>query len=133
MLDKIFISPEIHMLVGSLVVLTTLLSMLLAGWLAWKTRETPNWGRGTYILTQVVLMIQALIGIKLLDQGLGTLQLYIHYVGGLAPLFFFMLVYWFPARNLKRRNWAMVAAASMAFLFAFMSFGIGQLYVAGQA
>ena len=81
------------------------------------------------LVAQITLMVQALIGIKLLDQGLGQLQLYIHYVGGLAPLLFLVLTYWFPATDPHRQTRYRAVAASMAFVFAFMAFTIGEAYV----
>ena len=81
-----------------------------------------------WVVAQATLMAQALIGIKLLDQGLGQLQLYIHYVGGLAPLLFFILTYWFPSAEPQRQTCNRAIAAA-AFLFAFMAFTIGEMYV----
>lgn len=74
-------------------------------------------------------MIQALVGIKLLDQGLGPLQLYIHYVGGLAPLMFMLLFYWLPEQQ-RARRWLPSTFSSLGFVFALMSFTIGASYVA---
>lgn len=127
MIDAIFIPPWTHRLTGSLVLLSTLVA---SGWLAWLAIRRRPEGRGTHALllaAQATLMAQALIGIKLLDQGLGQLQLYIHYVGGLAPLLFLILTYWFPASEPTRqtRNRAIAAA----FLFALLAFGIGEAYV----
>lgn len=83
------------------------------------------------IVAQVFLMVQALLGIKLLDQGLGPLQLYIHYVGGLAPLLFYMAYYWLPASFLRRWPWTATLVSAAAFLFAVMAFFIGRSYVPG--
>ena len=75
-------------------------------------------------------MVQVLIGIKLLDQGLGPLQLYIHYLGGLGAFFFYLLLYWLPVR-VREARWTPFSLSSLAFLFAFMAFTIGSSYVAG--
>jgi multisubunit Na+/H+ antiporter MnhB subunit len=73
-------------------------------------------------------MVQALIGIKLLDQGSGFMQLYIHYVGGLGPLLFYMLMYWFPARDDLRKTRVAALVTGSAFLFAVMAYTIGGAY-----
>ncbi len=86
-------------------------------------------GHSVFIVCQLVLMLQALIGIKLLDQGMGVLQLYIHYVGGLAPLAFFLLYYWLPEKT-RNARWTATLVTGSAFLFAIMAFFIGQSYVA---
>lgn len=112
MLDKIMIPASVHLMVGMVVVSVTLLAMLLNGFLAWRGRALPRTARGMVIITQLVLMAQALVGIKLLDQGAGPVQLYIHYIGGLAPLAFFLALSWWPSRNprtqsriMARNNW----------------------------
>jgi hypothetical protein len=88
----------------------------------------PAWTKSLLIVTQVVLMVQALLGIKLLDQGSGTVQLYIHYLGGLGPLLFFMLMYWFPTRDGVKHSRIAALVAGTAFVFAFMAFTIGSMY-----
>ena len=132
MIDAIFVSPSIHVAVGTLVLAVTLISALATGWLAWRGRALTGGTHALLIATQLVLMAQALIGIKLLDQGLGTAQLFIHYVGGLAPLLFFSLLYWLPVRRPHIRTRLAAAAAAGAFGFALMTFTIGQAYVRGS-
>ena len=131
MIDRIIVPPTVHMTMGTLVLVFTLISSVVAFWFAWRKQDFAPWTKGLFIGTQVVLMLQALIGIKLLDQGAGVLQLYIHYVGGLAPLLFFMLLYWFPISDAQKQRLAFGAAASAAFVFALMTFAIGQAFVRG--
>lgn len=130
MIDQIVLSPVVHVAVGAAVLLTTLISLFVTGILAWRNERLSTGAHGTLIVAQIVLMVQALVGIKLLDQGLGPLQLYIHYLGGLGPLFFFLLYYWLP-RHLRERRWTTVAVSGSAFLFTLMAFSIGASYVAG--
>lgn len=129
MIDSIIVPPRVHEAVGGLVLLTTLLSMLWFAYSAFRNRPTGKAGNALLIITQAVLMVQVLIGIKLLDQGLGILQLYIHYVGGLAPLAFFLLWYWLPERS-RQGRWLGAGLTAAAFMFAVMAFFIGQSYVA---
>ena len=81
------------------------------------------------ILAQVALIAQILVGVKLLDQGLGVMQLYIHYVGGLGAFFFFLLYYWFLPKTPTRQSRLAFAMSILAFLFAVQSYFIGQSYV----
>ncbi len=132
MIDKILISSSVHVVVGTLVLTITLLSALTTGWLAWRGRALTGRIHLLLIATQLILMLQALIGIKLLDQGQGVAQLFIHYVGGLAPLLFFSLLYWLPVRQPRTRTRLAAAVTTSAFVFALLAFTIGQAYVRGN-
>jgi len=131
MIDQIMISPVLHRGFGELVMATTLVTALLLLYLAWRKQSLNGWARGLTIASQLVLMIQALLGIKLLDQGMGVMQLYVHYLGGLGPLLFFLLLYWFPSRNAIRQTRWTALAASGALIFAILSYTIGGLYATG--
>ena len=80
----------------------------------------------------VAVEIQAAVGIKLLDQGMGVIQKYVHYLGGLGSVGLLMLFYWLPRRSDAEtsRNAAWLTTASLAFVA--MTFFIGQMYVMGQ-
>lgn len=75
--------------------------------------------------------MQALIGIKLLDQGLGVLQLFIHYLGGLAPLAFIIILSWLPDRGPIIRSRRVAGLAALSALFLVLTFGVGSMYVPG--
>lgn len=119
-----------HVISGVVVLAATLLAAVVTAVLAFRRRPLTTFARFALILAQLALMAQALIGIKLLDQGLGPLQLFIHYLGGLAPLLFFLAYYWLPGRARKQR-WTALTVTASAFLFAVMAFGIGASYVPG--
>jgi heme A synthase len=129
MIDNIIIAPSVHIAVGILVMVSTLVATIVTGLLAWRRRGVTPLAHWIMILAQVALIVQTLIGVKLLDQGLGVLQLYIHYVGGLGALFFFLLYYWFQPKTPKRQGWLAFAMSTLAFLFAIQSYFIGQAYV----
>jgi hypothetical protein len=132
MIDSIIILPGTHRMIGEIVLLITLLTALLLLYQTIRKQAMSRLGRAMTIAAQLALMMQALIGIKLLDQGMGTVQLYIHYVGGLGPLLFFLLSYWFPAKNpIRHTRWTALAAVG-AFTFAIMAYTIGGMYARGD-
>lgn len=134
MIDSLIVPPVVHLSIGSLVLLSNALALIAGGWLAFKKQPLTKLANGLFILFQLVLMVQVLIGIKLLDQGLGVLQLYIHYLGGLAPLFFCLLFYWLSAGKdgiARSRHMAVVVGASLFFVV--LTFAVGSMYVAEGA
>lgn len=128
MIDQLGVPPQTHMMVGMGVLAITLASFLVAILFALRKQPLPRWTKALFIATQLALMVQALIGIKLLDQGSGFSQLYIHYLGGLAPLLFFLLMYWFPTRDALKQSRVSALVAGGTFVFAFMAFSIGSAY-----
>lgn len=132
MIDQIWLQPAVHFWTGLAVVITTLLSLLVTVTFAIRKQKVNRVVYAVLLLTQVSLMVQVLVGIKLLDQGLGPLQLYIHYVGGLGALFFYVLLYWLPQR-VREQRWTAFSLSTLGFLFALMAFGIGSSYVAQGA
>lgn len=81
-MDDLFVSPAVHMMVGAVVLLTGLAAMVVAVRAAMKRQPAGRNGNLLFVLFQLALMVQVLIGIKLLDQGLGPLQLFVHYLAG---------------------------------------------------
>lgn len=128
MIDQIWVQPAVHFWVGTGVIVTTLLSLIYTLVCAIRKINLNRTVFGILLITQISLMIQILVGIKLLDQGLGPLQLYIHYVGGLGAFFFYLLFYWLP-ESIKEKRWTAFSLSSLGFLFAFMAFTIGSSYV----
>jgi len=121
------------MMTGALALLGSVLALLGTGWAAWKRQKFTMWAQLSLIFFQVILIIQVLLGVKLLDQGLGPLQLYIHYLGGLAPLGFCLLFYWLPITNDVHKSRAAAGAAALSVVFVLMTFVIGSTFVPGGA
>lgn len=130
MIDNIIVSPTVHLITGSIVLIANLLFLVVVGRLAWQKRALTKIATATFILFQLALMLQALVGIKLLDQGFGVLQLYIHYLGGLAPLTFCLLFYWLPTADEFVRSRRLAVVAASAFAFVLLTFGVGSAYTA---
>ncbi|CAM3650555.1 Cytochrome b561 domain-containing protein [Deinococcus saxicola] len=146
-MDEIIIQPALHNAIGGIVVLAAIATVLL-NWRGLATLKTSGgqtsdgtdlprspslggWRNAALIAFQIALMVQALIGIKLLDQGLGTVQKYVHYLGGLGALGLVMLYYWLPKRDAadSSRKALGLTVASLAFVL--MTFVIGGLYARG--
>lgn len=128
-IDNLIVQPWVHRLNGALTVAALLAT---AGWLVVRGLRRQPFDRTSRILvavTQVLLMVQALLGIKLLDQGMGVVQLYIHYVGGLLPLGLFLVFGWVSFADPVRRTRVLAVLVSVGFLSALMAFAIGQAYV----
>ena len=132
MIDQIWVQPAVHVWVGTAVLIATLLSLIVTATFAVRKRALNRTVYAVLLFAQVSLMAQVLVGIKLLDQGLGPLQLYIHYLGGLGALFFYLLFYWLP-KPAREGRWTATGLSSAGFLFAVMAFGIGSMYVAQGA
>lgn len=121
------ISPAIHMGTGTLVLMTGLISFVVAGWLARKKQPLTSPAFGMFIATQLTLMLQILVGVKLLDQGFGPLQGYGHYLGGMAPMVFFLAFYWLRTNDKLKETRLATAVTGAVFLFVFMTFAIGSI------
>lgn len=130
MIDNLIISPAVHMAVGTFVLLSNLIFLLVVARLAWQKKSASTLAKGTFILFQLALMLQALVGIKLLDQGLGFLQLYIHYLGALAPLAFCLIFYWLPTVEGSARSRRLLVVAVTSFVFVFLTFVVGSMATA---
>ena len=78
MIDTIVLSPTIHIVLGVLVMVATLAAMTVTGLLAWRRTGMTAMGHWAMVVAQMALALQILVGVKLLDQGLGAMQLYIH-------------------------------------------------------
>lgn len=127
-MDEIIIPPAVHSAIGGLTLLTALITTALL----WRGKTTHRYGpaqRLWLVALQLALLLQIAVGIKLLDQNMGAMQKFIHYLGGLGALFLLMLPAWFPhkteAVQVSRTAW--LTTASLAFVT--MTFFIGQFYV----
>ena len=130
-IDNFIIPSSVHQLNGGFVVVALLVA---AGWLTWLAVKRRPFDRAAQVLvsaSQVLLIIQTLLGIKLLDQGMGVVQLYIHYVGGMIPLGFYLVAGWFRFADAVRRARVLAVLVDIGLLSAVMAYLIGQAYVNG--
>lgn len=130
-IDNFIVSPSVHRLNGGLVVASLLVAAVWLTVLAVKRRPFDRRAQVLVSVSQVFLMIQALLGIKLLDQGMGVVQLYIHYVGGMIPLGFYLIVGWIRFIDPVRRARVLAVLVDIGLVSAVMAYLIGQAYVNG--
>ncbi len=128
-IDNFIISPSVHRANGALVVVSLLAAAVWLSRLALKRQALDRVGLGLVVASQVFLAVQVLLGIKLLDQGMGVAQLYIHYVGGLIPLGLYFVVGWIPLRDPVRRARVLAVLVDIGLVAAVMAYAIGQAYV----
>ena len=128
-IDNFIVQPWVHRLNGGLVIAGLAATAVWLTWLAVKRRPFDRPGQILVVVSQVLLMVQALLGIKLLDQGMGVVQLYIHYVGGLLPLGFFLVAGSLRFDDPRRRARVLAVFIDIGLASAVMAYVIGQAYV----
>ncbi len=128
-IDNIIISSAVHRWWGLLTLVVLAVSVALLTWDVRKARPASGATRWSFLAAQIALVGQALLGIKLLDQGQGILQLYIHYVGGLIPLGAFMAGGWLARGDTPRSARILLVLLVIGLGSGVMAFTIGQAYV----
>ncbi len=127
-IDNYIIPSSAHLWTGVVVLVTmTILTVLVARHAA---RNEPV-GRATYLAlfsATVALAAQILLGIKLLDQGQGIRQLYIHYVGGMIPMGAFLAAGWFARGDTGRSSRILAVLVAVGYVSALMAFFIGRSF-----
>jgi uncharacterized repeat protein (TIGR03987 family) len=130
-ISALTVSPDLHLGVGTVALIATLASLAVAGWFAWKKQPLSSLAFRIFIVTQLALMLQILVGVSLLDKGFGLLQVYVHYLGGMAPVAFFLLFYWLRTNDKLKETRLAAFVTGAAFVFVLMTYAIGGMYVAG--
>jgi len=130
-IDNIIISSTVHVATGVVV----LVSMAAAAGLVirhvLRNEAVDQTTRLALLVAQLALVVQVLLGIKLLDQGQGIVQLYIHYVGGLIPLGAFLAAGWFARGDSPKSSRVLAVLLAIGAMSAFMAFFIGRAYANG--
>ncbi len=127
-IDNWIISSSVHVALGVLVLVSMTAAVVWIGRLAVQNRPIDLAGKITLTVAQLVLALQVLVGIKLLDQGQGIVQLYIHYIGGLTPMGAFLVGGWWVRGDTPRSNRVLAVLIAVGWLSAIMAFFIGRAY-----
>ncbi|WP_235183174.1 hypothetical protein [Deinococcus phoenicis] len=122
------VQPQLHLMVGVLVLLTSLAAVVTTGRGAFRLKRFGRTEHGVFIAAQIVLMLQVMIGIKLLDQGMGTLQKYVHYIGGAGALGLLVLYYWLPKTSEQSSARQALGVSVASLVFVALAFFVGGLY-----
>ena len=130
-MDEVIVSPTVHLTAGVGVLLTSLGALAVTGQGVRVRRAFGRPEHAALVLAQLALLVQALIGIKLLDQGFGTVQKYVHYLGGVGALGLLLLNHWLPPLPAQAQTRRALWLAAASFAFVVLSFGVGQMYVRG--
>jgi hypothetical protein len=130
-IDNLIVSTSVHLVFGTLVLISLSLATGLVVIDAVNNRPIQTRTQLAMGLAALVLTAQVLIGIKLLDQGQGILQLYIHYMGGLIPLGVFAIGGWFFRGDTGRSARWLAVLLAIGLFSAMMAFFIGRAYVNG--
>ena len=128
-IDNVLISPALHRWWGAATVAAVLVTVILVTRHVMRREAVSTSTRWTFAVAQVLLIVQALLGIKLLDQGQGIVQLYIHYIGGLIPLGSFLAGGWLARGDTPRSARVLLVLLGIGFVSALMAFVIGRAYV----
>lgn len=127
-IDNVIVDTSVHLTVGVLVVAAMIAATALVARHALRAEPIGRPAGASLVVAQVALTVQLLLGIKLLDQGQGILQLYIHYIGGLVPLGAFLVGGWFARGDDARSTRILAALLAVGSLSAIMAFTIGRAY-----
>jgi len=130
-IDNIIIDSAAHRWWGLLTLIVLAAAVTLLTWDVGKGRAATPSTRWSFLAAQIALVGQALLGIKLLDQGQGIVQLYIHYIGGLIPLGAFLAGGWLARGDTPRSARILLILLVVGLASGVMAFTIGQAYVNG--
>lgn len=130
-IDNIIISSSVHVASGVIVLLSMTAATALVVRHAIRNEAIAAVTKAALLVAQLSLIVQVLIGIKLLDQGQGIVQLYIHYVGGLMPLGAFLAAGWFARGDSPKSSRLLALLLVVGAFSAFMAFFIGRAYANG--
>lgn len=127
-IDNLIISSSAHLYTGVAVLVTM---TVLAALVTRHAVRGESVERSTHLALAaavVALAAQILLGIKLLDQGQGISQLYIHYVGGMIPMGAFLAAGWFARGDSARSTRVLAALVAIGYVSALMAFFIGRSF-----
>ncbi len=127
-IDNFIIDSSAHLVTGVIVLITMTAAVIAIGRHALRNEPVTRPAFLVMITAQLALVAQILLGIKLLDQGQGIVQLYIHYVGGLIPMGSFLLAGWVARGDSGRSSRILFGLLVVGYVSALMAFFIGRSF-----
>ena len=127
-IDNWIVSSSVHVATGAVVVVSMVVATVLVTRHALAGRPVDRSTKLILLVAQIALIMQALLGIKLLDQGQGIVQLYIHYIGGLLPLGLFLIAGWFARGDSAWSSRVLALLVLIGTVSAVAAFFIGRAY-----
>jgi hypothetical protein len=127
-IDNFIVDTSVHLNTGVAVLVTMTAALALVARRALADEPIDRPAGLAIVAAQVALAVQVLLGIKLLDQGQGIVQLYIHYVGGLIPLGAFLAGGWLARGDTGRSSRILTVLLAVGYVSALMAFFIGRAY-----
>ncbi|MFT7598814.1 MAG: hypothetical protein ACI8TP_001738 [Acidimicrobiales bacterium] len=128
-IDNLILDRSVHLGTGVVVLIVMTIATALVVRHAVANEPISSAGKWSIAAAQIALAVQVLIGIKLLDQGQGISQLYIHYVGGLVPMGVFLAGGWLARGDTGRSTRIFAALLAVGYVSVLMAFFIGRAYV----
>ncbi len=128
-IDNFIVDRSAHLITGIIVLLTMTAAVGLVLRHAVLNQPINKLTGSVVAIAGLALAVQILIGIKLLDQGQGISQLYIHYIGGLTPMGAFLVGGWFARGDSGRSSRILAGLLLVGYVSALMAFFIGRAFV----
>lgn len=138
MLDSLTFLSAVSLAAGTVALVATFVSVVVAGWLSIQQRPLNQVAHITFGLTQLALMAQMMTAVLLLALDMTQLQSLVYYLAGFTAVAGFMLFYWWPTTvtdpdHINRKTRRAMVAAVAAFLLAVTGLTIGaDVAYAGQ-
>ncbi len=130
-IDNFIVSSSVHVITGALVLLSLTAATALTIRHALRNEAISRLTSAAIAAATISLAAQVLLGIKLLDQGQGIVQLYIHYVGGLVPMGALLAAGWFARGDSGKSSRLLAVLLTVGYVSAMMAFFIGRAYANG--
>jgi hypothetical protein len=128
--DSVGILSAMSLTAGTVALVATFTSVIVAGWLSIQNRPLNLVAHITFGLTQLALLAQMMAAVFLLALDMTQVQSLVYYLAGFTAVSGFMLFYWWPTNStetdvvVRKTRRAMITAV-VAFLLAVTGLTVG--------